>query len=97
MYTLVQQLNTIRNAKAKLRAEQASRKRAAYEKKKAKLDVLSEAHSKARQAGGRDGLRTGVGCPVGVGHCTCFERACSAAWLDPKGLEWLRRMVLRCF
>ena len=49
MFTLVQQLNTIRNAKAKLRAEQATRKRAAYEKKKAKLDAMSAAHSKTER------------------------------------------------
>ena len=49
MFTLVQQLNTIRNAKAKLRAEQAQRKRAAYEKKRAKLETLSKEHSKASQ------------------------------------------------
>ena len=49
LYTLMQQLNTIRNAKAKLRAEQATRKRAVYEKKRGKQEALSAEHQKARR------------------------------------------------
>lgn len=49
LYTLVQQLNTIRNAKAKLRAEQQARKRKEYDKKRAKLENMSEEHAKAER------------------------------------------------
>eukprot|EP00898_Chlorokybus_atmophyticus_P007768 jgi/Chlat1/7993/Chrsp7S07775 len=46
-YTLLQQLNTLRNYKAEKRKEQQARRRGEYEKKKAKEDAVRNEHSKA--------------------------------------------------
>ena len=49
LYTLVQQLNTIRNVKSKKRAEAAALRRKAHDKRRAKLDAEAEARNKVER------------------------------------------------